>query len=207
MSNIEKNNYSIIFSDLFGVLLGPDYSDVINYIQNITHQPFNEIYSKLFDESSMRLIRGEIDLKFYFNQLQYKIKNGNDLKFEKFQYYWDKMKVGEMPLVKYLLGMKKSYQICILTNTTQRHIGALQLEYSFINEFNYCITSDVAHSYKPNPEIFHYACRLLNVKMNEAIFIDDNEDNVQTARNLGMLGCHYQTYTQFLKFITKYKIN
>ena len=66
MSNIEKNNYSIIFSDLFGVLLGPDYSDVINYIQNITHQPFNEIYSKLFDESSMRLIRGEIDLKFYY---------------------------------------------------------------------------------------------------------------------------------------------
>jgi len=207
MSNIKKSNFKVIFSDLFGVLLGPDYSDVVDYIQNTTQQPFNEIYSKLFDESSMRLLRDEIDLMFFFRQLQYKIKNGQELNFKKFQNYWVKMKIGEMPLVKYLLGMKKTYKICILTNTTQRHIGALQLEYSFINKFNCRITSDVARSHKPNPEIFHYACNLLNVKTNETIFIDDNEDNVLAACNLGMLGYHYQTYNHFLKFIKKHEIN
>ena len=207
MSDIKNHSIKVIFSDLFGVLLGPDYSDVLHYVQKTTKQPINKIYSRVFDDTSMQLLRGEIDFAFFFNQLQYKIKNSQDLDLKKFKSYWIKMKMGEMPLVKHLLDIKKSYKICIITNTTQSHLSSLQFKYDFINKFDKCITSDVARAYKPNPTIFHYACNLLDVNPDESIFIDDSKANTIAACKLGMLGHHYNTYTNFLKFITTHSIN
>ena len=58
-----NNNIKIIFSDLFGVLIGPDYSDLINYIAGVTNETKENVYKHVFDEKSMHFIRGEISFK------------------------------------------------------------------------------------------------------------------------------------------------
>ena len=201
MQKIIAKDIKVIFSDLFGVLIGPDYTDVLGYIKTTTKQPIDILYQKIFDEDSMHLLRGEISLEHFFSLLQYKIHNGGRLNFKHFKLNWMKMQIGVMPAINPLLLKKQSYKIVIITNTTSAHINQLKMQYNFIDRFNDCITSDKAQALKPSKEIFYYACDMLNIAPNQSIFIDDNKENVQVANSLGMCGYWYKSYTPFLKFI------
>lgn len=39
---------------------------------------------------------------------------------------------------------------------------------------------------KPDPQIYHYACQVIGVQPNEAIFLDDIGMNLRSANQLGM---------------------
>lgn len=52
--------------------------------------------------------------------------------------------------------------------------------------FDVFIESAVVGIRKPDPEIFHLACRELSVAPAEAVFLDDIGSNLKTARGLGM---------------------
>jgi len=45
---------------------------------------------------------------------------------------------------------------------------------------------------KPKPAIYQAALRASKVKSNEAVYIDDLEENVAAATALGMIGIHCQ---------------
>ena len=61
---------------------------------------------------------------------------------------------------------------------------------SFFNYFPVRIYSCVVGSSKPNPVIYREALRATKVKANEAVYIDDLEENVTAAKSLGMIGVH-----------------
>jgi HAD superfamily hydrolase (TIGR01509 family) len=52
------------------------------------------------------------------------------------------------------------------------------------------IYSCVVGSSKPKPVIYQEALRATKVKANEAVYIDDLEENVAAASSLGMIGVH-----------------
>ena len=199
-----KNNIKVIFADLFGVLIGPNYSNLINYIQDITKEKSDIIYKLVFDEDSMNFIRGEISFNQYFRGVKYKFKNGNHLEKEKFHTLWHQMQMGEMPTVTSLFKIKEKYKLFIITNTTAAHIKKIKQKFLFIDNFDGIITSDIANAHKPTIEIFNYACKVANVIPEEAIFIDDSYANVMSALDLGMTSHQYKSYAEFLNFINEY---
>ena len=198
-----NNSIKVIFSDFFGVLVGPDYSALIDYINSVTGETKGNIYKHVFDEESMHFIRGEISFEQYFTRVQYKIKKGNDIDSQQFNFFWKKMQIGQMPTADVLLKIKHKYKIYIITNTTTTHIQSISEKFNFINEFDGVITSDIARAHKPNIEIFNYACDYANIKTRDAVFIDDSELNVKVASRLGMITHQYKTYNSFLDFIKK----
>lgn len=42
------------------------------------------------------------------------------------------------------------------------------------------------HYRKPDPKIYHYACKEIGIQPNEAIFLDDIGMNLRSANKLGM---------------------
>ncbi|KAI8890326.1 epoxide hydrolase N-termina [Backusella circina FSU 941] len=52
--------------------------------------------------------------------------------------------------------------------------------------FDYFIESQVAGMRKPDPNFFIYACDLIGIKPEEAIFLDDIGVNIEAAKNLGI---------------------
>ena len=108
-----EHNIKVIFSDLFGVLIGPDYTDLINYIYKTTGETKEKIYKHVFDEESMNFIRGEISFNQYFSKVQYKIKQGNQIESTKFSFFWKQMKMGQMPTADALIKIKDKYKIYI----------------------------------------------------------------------------------------------
>ena len=64
-----KNNIKVIFSDLFGVLIGPNYIHLTNYICDVTKEEPDTVYKQVFDEDSMSFIRGELSFNQYFTDM------------------------------------------------------------------------------------------------------------------------------------------
>ncbi|KAI8889903.1 epoxide hydrolase N-termina [Backusella circina FSU 941] len=52
--------------------------------------------------------------------------------------------------------------------------------------FNHFIESRLIGLRKPDPKIYHYACDVIGIKPNEAIFLDDIGMNLRSANKLGM---------------------
>ena len=194
-------NIKVIFSDLFGVLLGPNYIKLINYIKSKTGEHNIKVYHKLFDEENMKFVRGELSFDDYFISLQYKLDKGSKLSKEKFKYYWNKMRIGPTSVVDDLLQLRSKYKIYILTNTTNNHIAKLKNKFTFIEQVDGIVTSDIAKSHKPNPAFFNFATSLAMVRSEEVLFIDDSIINVNVASKLGMTSYRYSTYKSFRNFI------
>lgn len=194
----------VFFVDLFGVLLGPDYSELIEYIFSKTNESKINIYQKVFDENSMKFFRREISFETYFLMLQYKLLKGELVSKKKFNYYWNRMNIGATPVVDEFLRLKNKYKIYILTNTTTGHILELKKKFNFIDQFSGIITSDLSKALKPNKAIFLYGLNLAQSKPQESVFIDDGFDNVNAARKMGIIAHQYTNFKDFKIFLDKF---
>lgn len=94
-----------------------------------------------------------------------------------------------------LKELEQNYNIFLLSNTNEIH-------YHYFNKylaetygihkldqiFTKCYYSHQLKLRKPDPEIFKKVLSLAGLKADECLFIDDSNDNVQTARELGIHG-------------------
>ena len=49
---------------------------------------------------------------------------------------------------------------------------------------------------KPNPKIYELICKRYDINPAEAVFLDDNEDNIISAREFGLNAIQFQSYEQ-----------
>ncbi|MCR4866447.1 MAG: HAD family phosphatase [Lachnospiraceae bacterium] len=65
---------------------------------------------------------------------------------------------------------------------------------SFVEEFDGCVFSFSEGVAKPDPEIYKRLLKRYDLKPEECAFIDDTEENVISARKLGMAGIVFTGY-------------
>ena len=58
------------------------------------------------------------------------------------------------------------------------------------------VVSGFVKMVKPNEDIYEHLVDKFALKVDECVFIDDREDNVETARRLGMRGIVFESYEQ-----------
>ena len=197
-------NVKIIFVDLFGVLIGADNTQILNYVHSNSSNSKIEVYDILFGEKCMKLERSEINFEQYFQYVQYALDcpsiNCNQLRT-----LWTEMKIGVLPMVSFIDELKaKKYKLFILTNTTQGHVARLQKSYDFFNKFNGIITSDVAGCLKPRTEMFAFATNYCQAQSSECAFIDDSYMNICAAKNQGMVVHQYSNYDMLSSFLSQF---
>ncbi len=92
-------------------------------------------------------------------------------------------------VVDFAVKMKASnYKIGILSNTEKEAVDNLDLFFE-PNFFSYEVFSCSVHSAKPDNEIYNYAVKLMDLKPEEILFIDDRKDFIEGAKQAGL-----QTY-------------
>ena len=93
------------------------------------------------------------------------------------------------------------YEVYLLTNwpigakEEMRERGALNFE-KYVNGG---IWSCEAHLLKPEKEIFEMLTRTYSLKPSRCVFIDDNEENVQVAKDLGFASFRFENYPDAVK--------
>lgn len=104
---------------------------------------------------------------------------------------WEETLPGEMPGMRELLQQLKAdprYRIFGLTNWSMETFPLARKKFEILQMIdNYVVSGDVK-LVKPDPAIFRLALDRFGIKADETTFIDDNPDNVEAAKRLGMDG-------------------
>jgi putative hydrolase of the HAD superfamily len=112
--------------------------------------------------------------------------------------------------VKLLENLRKNYNTFLLSNTNIIHFNHYNRYFS--ETFGYDGLADLfekayfSHEMgvrKPDPEIYKRVLEDSRLIPEETLFIDDNEDNIEAARALGILGYHLQEGTELTSIFQK----
>ncbi|WP_406684142.1 HAD-IA family hydrolase [Seonamhaeicola sp. MEBiC1930] len=88
------------------------------------------------------------------------------------------------------LKENSNFKLILLSNTNELHINWIKENISFYDDFKNCFDvfylSHEIHLRKPDKNIFKYALNKNSLEANECLFIDDNLDNINTAKSLNI---------------------
>jgi len=102
----------------------------------------------------------------------------------------------------FLKTLKKSSKtkLILLSNTNELHINWIKKHVPFYEEFKNCFDafylSYEINLVKPNNDIFEFVLNENNLKANECLFVDDNANNVKSAKSLGIKTWHIDPLTE-----------
>ena len=88
-----------------------------------------------------------------------------------------------------IIKIKEKYGVGIyLLSNISKYFVEHTHEFSIFELFDKCIYSATIGIVKPSHEIFDYLCKTCNINPSEAIFIDDNKNNIDSAIKFGLNG-------------------
>ncbi len=110
--------------------------------------------------------------------------------------------------------VKKNYKILLLSNSNEIHydlyVRDLQLRFGyreFDELFDKAYFSFDLHLSKPDIEIYEFIMYQHKLNPAETLFIDDNIDNINTAKSLGWKTFHLESPNRIRDIFTKGRLN
>ncbi len=92
------------------------------------------------------------------------------------------------------LQQSSKFKLILLSNTNALHINYVKEHVSYYEEFKNCFDafylSHEINLVKPNQDIFEFVINKNNLKAEECLFIDDNQDNIKTANAIKIKTWH-----------------
>ncbi|NOT37749.1 MAG: HAD family phosphatase [Saprospiraceae bacterium] len=194
MQQVESAKIKNIIFDFGNVLLNIDEQrsfDKLNELLDAEKcKDLDEIVIHPFE-------RGEFSEEAFFNRLQRrskKVLNG-DLYYEA----WNAM-LQDFPAnrIRFLQELRGRFKIFILSNTNITHLRnvkrRIKIDHNiddFDSYFDKCYYSHLIHMRKPEKRIYEFVLEDSNIKADETLFIDDKQENLVPAKELGIYTyCH-----------------
>jgi putative hydrolase of the HAD superfamily len=144
-----------------------------------------------------RLECGTIDFDEYFRGLEARAPAilGRPLDLEAYARFMRRSSVGvHWPVVHRARELKaRRIKIGLLTNNVKEFGDHWRATFPCDELFEVVVDSSHVGMRKPDPAIYRLTCERLRVEPGAAVFVDDNADNVATARALGMETVHFDT--------------
>jgi len=130
------------------------------------------ISPEVFYKKSAKVLKAEIDQNAFF------------------LLYNDVFSLNHYAL-KTLLSLKSGCRLVMLSNTDIERFGFIKSSFPEILIFDEYVLSYKTGSRKPQPEIYIEALDRSRAVPEECVFIDDLENNIQTASELGIRTIHF----------------
>lgn len=190
---LKPEKLKVIVFDLGGVILNLNVAKTFDGFKRLFGPDFNVFSEGHLNESFfVDYETGRIScdaFRQYFRELtKMEVSNAEiDLS-------WNAM-LGDLPAerIKWLKELKKDFKICILSNTNLIHVTAFheifREQTSLIHPdrlFDRVYYSCDMGMRKPDANIYREVLRDLDVNAGETLFLDDKQENIATAKQLGM---------------------
>jgi putative hydrolase of the HAD superfamily len=109
---------------------------------------------------------------------------------------------GLFPGARELLQQLQSdYRLAILTNTNELHWPRFDAEFGLHDYVEHIFASHQLGLLKPEPGIYWHVLKTLNTKPGRILFLDDNGDNVEGARRIGIDAHQVTGFEQLKQFL------
>lgn len=174
--------------DLGNVIVDIDFQRVLGVWSDFGRVPLATLQQNFtMDEPFHQHERGEISDEEFASQLCQQLSL--PLSFEQFSEGWQAVFVGVRPEAIDIMHKLRSagHRVVILSNTNRLHTTFWPEQYPEVRAAADAIyLSQEMGLRKPEPEIYQRVLDEENVSAEDAIFFDDNEQNVAAARVMGI---------------------
>ena len=143
-------------------------------------------------------VRDVSDAKDYFSDKYPELKN-------EIHEFWTHIEsiVAEFdyaaPMIRSL--KKRGYKIFLLSNYPDKLADMHWKRFTFLDELDGYIISAKVKLAKPDPAIYRMLMDRYGLKAEECIFIDDRQNNIDTAKSLGMETVLFTGYSELEKVL------
>jgi 2-haloacid dehalogenase len=111
------------------------------------------------------------------------------------------------PTVSILRSLKEAgYPLYALSNWSEEKFCLVRPRYEFFDWFDDIIISGAVKLIKPDPRIFSLLLDKIGRRASECIYIDDSQENVEVAQQLGFIPIHFQSAEQLTEELAEMKI-
>ncbi len=147
--------------------------------------PFQKIRETLLLKYYNDLFSGKVNSKEYWEECMQElgftesVSELNDLMINSF-----KINEGMDTLVKELRA--KGYKTILLSDQILEFWKRLDKKFNLSKSFDLCIISAEIGLAKPDPAIYKFVLKKIEFSPKECIFIDDREDNLESAERIGI---------------------
>jgi putative hydrolase of the HAD superfamily len=187
---------NLIF-DLGGVIINLDVTRTFQAFADLAQYSIEEVKSKIHEQAFFNEYEKGM---LTDNQFRVHIRSFLNTKVTDAQidFAWNAMLL-DIPLEKYqmLLNLKSDFNVFLLSNTNNIHLQAVNqivfnntgrsgLSYYFHKDYY----SHLMKMRKPDPEIFQHILYENNLAPYETYFLDDNFENIQGAKSVGIQTAH-----------------
>lgn len=149
-------------------------------------------------ESGKRATLGEID-----EETHWKITGeGLHINKEKLHDFRERFWQGDrldIELVNFIRSLKPTHTTALLSNAWTGARKVLTKSKPCIDAFHISVFSCEVGLMKPDPEIYRYILRLSGANPEEAIFVDDALENIESANKLGIHGIQFKNAAQAIQ--------
>jgi putative hydrolase of the HAD superfamily len=201
---IPLQDFDAIIFDLGGVILELSPRATIERFSTLLGMDAQSLYTQarqdqLFDQ----IERGEITETDFRDGVCGLAKSLSDISPASFDDAWNAM-LGAIPdeNLLFLNALKQKKRTFLLSNTNSIHIRRFLSDYETRHEAEHgpwnALFEQVHYSHdlkmrKPEARIFSALIEQHQLSPERTVFIDDNHDNIQAARSLGLIAVHHPT--------------
>ena len=102
-----------------------------------------------------------------------------------------------------LKQLKSKYRLALLTNLAIDQLEEIDKIWRLRQFFEIMVVSCEIGLRKPDPKIFNYLLKKLDLISQECLFIDDLENNIEAAQKLGFITIHFTNQKKSMAEIRK----
>lgn len=193
------SSYKAVIFDLGKVVFDLSFDRIFQYWATASNKRYAELKSKFqYDELFNKFEKDEISPDEF--RMEVSSRLGLVLTAQEFDAGWCDLYLDAYSGIDALLAdLQPCYQLVALTNTNRIHSRVWQTKYArTLRYFQRVFSSHELKARKPAAQAYQIVLDYLQIKPQQAVFLDDNSENVQGANQLGMKTILVTSYEQML---------
>lgn len=180
-----------VFFDFGGVIVRTEYQAPRQKLAERFGMDYEDIEKIVFGSpSAVRASVGEVSEEEHWQNVMKVLK----LPAAEYPRVRDEFFAGDVidrNILNLLRSIKPKYKTGLISNAWSGLRAYIERE-KFDDAFHHMVISAEVKAVKPDPKIYRIALERLQVKPNEAVFVDDLIENIEACEKLGMKGIHFR---------------
>jgi putative hydrolase of the HAD superfamily len=187
-----NNNIKGIIFDMGGVFVQTIDKKPRTLLTEKFGMSYEELNTLVFQSETARLATvGSIDELEHWDFIGRQLRLDSTA-LEQFQKdFWDGDFLDK-DLFEFAKSLKKKYALGLLSNAWSGARDFLTRKYDFLDIFDVSIFSAEIKMAKPDPKFYFWILEKLELKPQEAIFVDDFIENISAAKEIGLRTVHFK---------------
>lgn len=185
-----------VYFDLGGVIVRTEFQSPREHLAERVGMTYEELVEIVFESKSAREASigkiSEEDLwKNVTRALRLPLKEKDAVHKEFFD-----GDIIDRELIAFIRSLRPRYKTGLISNAWDGLRETLHTRVPIADAFDVIVISAEEKIVKPDPRIYLSTLERLEVKAEEAIFLDDFSENIDAANALGLIGVHFRSTAQ-----------